>query len=179
MRKAKSVLIAVFAIVALSVSLAGVANAQAMKIGMVKDDVIKQNYKAWQRAQQQWETERKAWDTEATSKQQELQDLMAEYDKQRLILSDEKKKEREAAIRAKQEALDAYTRQVYGPDGSAEKKQAELLSPILENVSKAIEAVALDGGYDVIFTEQSGLGYIKPAYDVTQKVLEYLEKIEK
>ncbi len=179
MRSIKFPLLVLMVVVAAGIISVGSASAQSFKIGFVKDDVIKQNYKAWQRAQQQWDTEKKAWDTEASTKQQELQDLMAEYDKQRLILSDEKKKEREAAIRAKQEALDAYTRQVYGPDGTAEKKQQELLGPLLENVSKAIEAVATDGGFDVIFTDQSALGYIKPTYDVTQKVLEYLEKLEK
>jgi outer membrane protein len=157
----------------------GSVNAQTMKIGFVKDEIIKQNYKAWAKAQEQWEIEKKAWDVEAQTRQTELQDMVTEYEKQRLILSDEKKKEREDAIQAKQVALDAYTKQIYGPDGVAERKQQELLTPLLENVTKAIEAVALDGGYDIIFTDQSGLGYIKATYDVTAKVLEYLEKLEK
>ena len=154
-------------------------SAQTLKIGFVKDDQIKQGYKAWLKAQEQWEVERKAWDDEAQTKQTELQDLMAEYDKQRLILSEDKKKEKEAAIRVKQEALDAFTKQVYGPGGNAERKQQDLIAPLLENVNKAIEAVAVDGGYDVVFTMQSGLGYIKETYDLTAKVLEQLEKIEK
>lgn len=155
------------------------ANAQSLKIGYVLDTAIQTSYKAWQRANDLWETERKAWDTEGQNKQQELQDLIAEYEKQRLILSDEKKKEREAAIRTKQEALDAYTRQIYGPGGTAERKQEELLAPLTENIRKAIEAVANDGGYDVVFTMQSNLGYIRPTLDVTQKVLEYLERLDK
>ncbi len=153
-------------------------SAQALKIGFVKDDRIKAEYKEWQRAQEQWEVESKAWDDEAAAKQQELQDLMDEYDKQRLILSEDKKKEREAAIRTKQEALDAYTRQIYGPGGTAEKKQQTLLQPLLDKVTAAIQAVAEQENYDVIFTLQSGLGYIKPTYDVTDKVLTQLENQE-
>jgi Skp family chaperone for outer membrane proteins len=179
MRSLKTLVVLSVAVFAVCLVLAGGSSAQSMKIGYVKDDVIKQNYKAWAKAQEQWETEKKAWDTEAQARQDELQQMAADYEKQRLILSTEKKNEREAAIRAKQEALDAFTRQIYGPDGTAEKKQAELLNPLLETLSKAIEAVANDGGYDVIFTMQSGLGYIKPTYDVTQKVLDYLEKIDK
>jgi len=158
--------------------LGSMVRAQGTKIGFVNDEEIKQSYKAWQRAQDQWELERKAWDDEATAKQTELEELIDEYEKQKLILSEEKKKEKEAAIRAKQEALDAYTRQVYGPGGSAEKKQETLVGPLLENVNKAIEAVAIENGYDVIFTLQSGLGYINPSFDVTDKVLEQLENIE-
>ncbi len=155
------------------------ATAQTMKIGFVNDELIKQKYPAWQRAQEQWETERKAWDAEAQTQQTALQEMMADYDKQRLILSDDKRKEREAAIRAKQESLDNYTKGIYGPDGTAEKKQQELVGPLLENVNKAIEAVAIEENFDVIFTLQSGLGYIKETYDVTQKVIDALEKLDK
>lgn len=150
-------------------------SAQALKIGFVKDDRIKSEFKEWQRAQDQWEVESKAWDDEAQQKQDELQQMMDDYDKQKLILSEDKKKEREAAIQAKQEALDAYTKQIYGPGGTAEKKQQELLQPLLDKVTKAIQAVAEKENYDVIFTLQSGLGYIKPSYDVTDKVLAELE----
>jgi len=153
-------------------------NAQGLKIGFVKDDRIKQEYKAWQRAQKQWETESKAWDDEAAAKQKEIQDLTEEYDKQKLILSEDKKQEKEAAIQAKQDALDAYTRLIYGPGGTAEKKQAQLIQPLLEKVTKAIQAVAEEGDYDVVFTLQSGLGYIKDKYDITDKVLAYLDKEE-
>ncbi|MEW6413523.1 MAG: OmpH family outer membrane protein [Candidatus Zixiibacteriota bacterium] len=173
----RTILLALFAFFALSV-VGSVVNAQGLKIGFVRDDLIQTRYTAWQRAQEQWDLEQKAWDDEAMAKKQEIDDLIVEYDKQKLILSEDKKKEKEAAIRAKQEALDAYTRQVYGPGGTAETKNKTLLEPLLENVNRAIEAVALEGDYDVIFTMQSGLGYIKEGYDVTEKVLEYLEKQE-
>jgi len=179
MRSLKPLITVLLTLVAASLVSTASVSAQSLKIGYVLDTAIQSSYKAWQRANDLWETERKAWDTEGQNKQQELQDMVAEYEKQRLILSDEKKKEREAAIRAKQEALDAYTRQVYGPGGTAERKQEELLAPLTENIRKAIEAVANDGGYDIIFTMQSNLGYIRPSLDLTQKVLENLEKLDK
>jgi outer membrane protein len=154
------------------------AAAQAMKIGFVRDEKIKESYKPWQRAQEQWELERKAWDDEAAAKETELRDLMDEYDKQKLILSEDKRKEKEAAIRVKQEALDAYTRQIYGPGGSAERTQEKLIVPLLENVTKAIELVAVEGNFDVIFTMNSGLGYIRETFDVTELVVQKLETLE-
>jgi outer membrane protein len=179
MRSVKPIITMLLVVAAAIIIANTTASAQSLKIGFVLDTAIQNSYKAWQRANDLWETERKAWDTEGQTKQQELQDMISDYEKQRLILSDEKKKDREAAIRTKQEALDAYTRQIYGPGGTAEKKQEELLSPLTENIRKAIEAVANDGGYDIIFTMQSNLGYIRPTFDVTQKVLDYLEKIDK
>lgn len=155
------------------------ANAQTMKIGYVDDQRILNENKAWIKAQEEWQIESKAWQDEAQQKQTEIQDLYAEYEKQKLILSDEKRKEKEAAIRTKEQALDLYTRTIFGPGGSAEKKQDMLTRPILETVTKAIEAVAIEGNYDVIFTVNgSGLGYIKEVYDITQKVIDYLENNE-
>lgn len=152
-------------------------SAQGMKLGYVKEDRIQLEYKAWQKAQDDWNLESKAWEDEALSKQTELQELEAEFEKQKLILSDDKKREREAAIGAKREALDAYTRQVFGPNGTAERKNQELLRPILENIQVAIEAVAIEGNYDLILTLQS-VAYIKESYDITEEVLTRLEELE-
>jgi outer membrane protein len=171
-------LMGVFILASLLMTFGDSARAQTMKIGFIDDEKIKVTYPEWVRAQEQMSIEMKAWDDEAATRQTELEELVQDYDKQKLILSEDKKKEREAAIRAKRDALDAYTRQIYGPSGTAEKKQMDLISPLLEKVNRAIQMVAEEGGYDVIFTLQSGLGYIRPTYEVTDKVLEQLEKIE-
>ena len=146
--------------VAFSFIVAPTVSAQGMKLGYVKEERIQLEYKAWQRAQDDWNLDSKAWEDEAVTKQQELQELEEEYEKQKLILSDDKKREREAAINAKKEALDAYTRQVFGPSGTAERKNQELLRPILQNIQTAIEEVAIEGNYDLILTLQS-VAYIK------------------
>jgi outer membrane protein len=178
MRSVKAILVIAVAAGFLVPTLSESVKAQQVKLGFVKDERIKAEYKAWKKAQDQWELESKAWEDEATAKQTELQEMSTEYEKQKLILSEDKKKEKEAAIRVKEEALDAYTRQIYGPGGTAERKHAELTQALIEKISKAIEAVAIEGDYDVIFTLQSGLGYIKETYDVTDKVLKYLENVE-
>ncbi|MFH1686962.1 MAG: OmpH family outer membrane protein [bacterium] len=153
-------------------------NAQAVKLGYVSDERIKSEYRAWQKAQETWELEAKAWEDEAVTMQQEVQDLIDEYEKQKLILSDEKKQEKEAAINSKRDMLDAYTRDIYGPSGKAEQRQAQLVDGLIETINRAIEAVAVEENYDVIFTSLSALGYIRPSYDVTDKVLEKLDEIE-
>jgi outer membrane protein len=176
MKKTKSILL-VMALSAIAFSLlTDSISAQATKIGFVRDELIKKSYPAWVKAEEQWRAETKAWEDEALAKQDELQLLKDEFEKQKLILSDEKKREKEAAISTKEEALDAFTRQIYGPNGTAERKHGQLLDPLLESISKAIEAVAIEGGYDVIFTLQSGLGYIKEEFDVTDKIIKHLEE---
>lgn len=172
-----NVAIAMAMAVMLSTVMVSSSEAQALKIGFVRDDRIYAEFTEWTRAQEMWETERKAWEDEAQAKETELQELLTDYDKQRLILSDEKKKEREAVIRTKREALDAYTKSVYGPGGSAERKEAELIEPLLTKIRQAMELVATENNYDVIFTLQ-GIGYIKDQYDVTTLVIEKLNELE-
>ena len=164
-----------FAALALVLSVSSTVKAQSIKMGFIDDERIKTEYKAWQKAQEEFNIEAKAWEDEAVAKQEELRELKAEFERQKLILSEEKRKEREAAIRAKEQSLDAYTKQVFGPSGQAEQKQMSLIRPLLEHINRGIEAVAVEGNYDVIFTMQSGLGYIKETYDVTDRVLEWLE----
>lgn len=178
MRSLTKIIFTLLSLIPLLAMFGDSSQAQGVKIGFINDDQIKESYADWNRAQEQMDIEMKAWDDEAVSKQTDLEELVAEYEKQKLILSDDKKREREAAIRAKREGLDAYTRTVYGPNGTAERKQMELISPLLERVNTAIQLVAEEEGYDVVFTLQSGLGYIKPTLDVTDKVLEKLENLE-
>ena len=177
MKASRSLMTALLTAIVLS-ALCGAVGAQALKIGFVQDERIKTEYKAWQKAQESWDTESKAWEDEAMASQQELDDLQSDYDKQKLILSEDKKLEKEAAINTKREALDAFTRQIYGPGGTAEAKHEELIRPLLEKITKAIEAVAVEENYDVVFTLQSGLGYIKETYDITDKVLKKLDELE-
>jgi outer membrane protein len=167
------------AAVAAVVMIGSSIQAQSVKLGFINDEALKAKYVPFTRAQEQFETERKAWDKEAQDKQDELNTMLEDYNNQKIVLSDEKRKEREATIRTKKEALDAFTRQVYGPSGTAERKQSELLQPILDKINQAIQAVAEEENFDVIFTLNSGLGYIRPTFEVTEKVLAKLEKLEK
>jgi outer membrane protein len=175
--KSKKIAIGLFVGMFLVFWMAGNLSAQGLKIGYIQDERIYSEYPAWTKAQEDWELERKVWDDEAAEKQNALQELTTEYEKQKLILSDEKKKEREMQISLKEQELDEFTRRIYGPGGTAEKKQELLIQPLLSNIHKAIETLAVENNYDVIFTLQ-GIGYIKDIYDVTDKVLELLNELE-
>ncbi len=159
----------------MALTLAASAGAQVGKFGYVDSDKIFTNYKEWQKAQDDYNAEYKAWDEEGQKMQNDLEELITEYDKQRLILSPEKKKEREAAIDAKRQALDAFTKRIFGPNGQAERRNTELVRPLLEKINNAIERVAMENNYDFIFNS-SGLAYARQDYDVTDKILEALEQ---
>jgi outer membrane protein len=166
-----------FGIAAVLLALVCAAPAVAQKMGYIDSEKIQANYKEWATAQTQFNTEMKAWEDEAAKMDQELKDMIAEYDKQRLILSAEKKAEREAAINAKQEALASFTKEISAPGGKAEQRMQALSKPLYEKIQAAIEKVAIENNYDFIFNS-AGLAYAKKDLDVTDKVIEKLESGE-
>jgi outer membrane protein len=151
--------------------------AMAQKSAFIDSDKIQANYKEWVKAQEQFNTEYKAWEDEANQMQTDLQKMIDEYDKQKLILSADKKLEREAAINAKDQALASFTREISSPGGKAERRMNELVKPLYEKITAAIEKVAIAENYDFVFNS-AGLAYAKKDLDITDKVIEILENEE-
>lgn len=151
---------------------AGTASAQRM--AFIDSEKIQTNYKEWGKAQEQFQTEFQAWEEEANQMETALRNLLAEYDKQKLILSADKKLEREAAINAKQQALETFTREISAPGGKAEQRMQQLVKPLYEKITAAIETVAIEENYDFVFNS-AGLAYAKKELDITDKVIEVLE----
>jgi len=177
MIKLRSCILTAMAAIMIFAVLTTSGQAQTGKFGYVDSDRVFAEYKAWGQAQEEFNTMYKAWDDEAKEVQSELEDMLEEYDKQKLILSIDKKKEREAAIEAKKQSLDAFTREIFGPGGTAERKNDALVKPLIDKINAAIEQVATDGNYDFIFTS-SALAYSKKDYDATDKIIELLEEEE-
>ncbi|MEW5925410.1 MAG: OmpH family outer membrane protein [Candidatus Zixiibacteriota bacterium] len=175
MNKGKaSIMVTALAIIIFSV-LSSTSQAQIGKFGYIDSNRIFAEYKEWAKAQEEFNTQYKAWDDEAKEMQKEYEDMIDEYDKQKLILSAEKKKEREAAIEAKRQSLDAFTREIFGPGGTAERKNKTLVQPLVDKINAAIEQVATEGNFDFIFTSEA-LAYAKKDFDITDKIIELLEE---
>ncbi len=156
--------------ITLALSVSETAYAQNVKMGFIDDERVMQSYEAWSKAADQFQTEVRAWEDEARSTSQAYVDDSLEYEKQKLILSAQRKAERKAEIGAKRMAHESFVATIFGPNGTAERKQAGLTKPLLENVQAAISKVAADDNYDVIFNA-SGLAYINPSFDITDKVI--------
>ncbi len=148
-------------------------HAQSIKIGYLDDQKVLESYDAWNKAKEQFATEMKAWEDEANRMMQNYVQDSVEYEKQKLILSKERRSERQAEISAKRTALEAFTKDVFGQNGQAERKNTQLTKPLLDNMMVAVRTVASAGNYDVIFNS-SALAYINPAFDITEKIIEAL-----
>ena len=125
------------------------SSAQSLKIGYVDEEKVIASYEAWAKAEDLFRADYKAWEDEANRMQQAYIEDSVEYERQRLILSSEKKAERLAEIGAKRLALESFTRDIFGPNGQAERKSTTLRQPLLNNITAGINKVATDGNYDL------------------------------
>jgi outer membrane protein len=173
MLKGKLWLTASLAVLLCVAFFASLSQAQVGRYGYVDSERVFSEFKEWDKAQEEFNTQYKAWDDEAKEMQKELEDMIVEYEKQKLILSADKKKEKEAAIEAKRQSLDAFTKEIFGPGGTAERKNNALVKPLMEKLNAAIEKVATEENYDFIFTSEA-LAYAKKDYDITDKIIEAL-----
>ncbi|MFQ5607782.1 MAG: OmpH family outer membrane protein [Candidatus Zixiibacteriota bacterium] len=168
----RAVSLIAFAVVAF-LGLSQNATAQSSKIGYINEDKVMDSYDAYLKAKEQYQAQHRAWESEYTRMQSAYVEDSLEFQKQKLILSAERKVERQAEINAKRTAAESYGKDIFGPGGQAERENNKLMKPLIDNLTAAIAKVAQEGNYDVVFSAQS-LAYVNPALDLTQKVIDAL-----
>ena len=149
-----------------------------VKIGYVDSQKILESYKEAQDAQKQLAEVNKGWEDEARNMQRELQTKQDELESQSLLLSEEKRKEKEADLQNLYLRFQQFQQEKWGQQGEAFKKQNELMKPIIEKVQVVIKKFGADEKYDYIFDTVAGnivyAGTGQP--DLTAKVIEELNK---
>lgn len=168
----KSLLIVLLAVFALPYSV----KAQE-KFVYIDSYRIRLEYKEFQDAQAQFNKDVEQWNAEVEKGQREIEVLENDLTKQALILSDAKKREKETEIQQKKDVWQKMANDIFGPDGRAERRNAELTKPLLDKINAVLEKLAIAEGYALILDTVNGnIAYGKKDLDITEKVLEELEK---
>jgi len=149
-------------------------SAQAIRIGYVDTEKVLDNAPGAEEATKIFDEEVETWRGEAENLKGELQSLIEEYENQKLILSPEKKREKEDKITTKK---NEYDQKVFEIQNKIQQRSAELSQPILENVYQTIKVVAEREDYDLVFDSSLGaIVYADPSLDITQVVVDELKK---
>ena len=150
-------------------SLAGTAKAQ-LKIGYILSERIRTEYDEFKEAESQLQLEYRKVQYEFDQMVLKMDSLKQEYEVKRLMALD-----KGASIRQEIEQMErqaqTYQAEKIGPQGELMRKQAQLEYDILGKVKKAVDKVAIAGGYDYIIDASLTLLYVKPKYDLTDDVL--------
>ena len=160
-------------LIVLAFALAFTATAAAeARIAFVNSEVILQEYKAVQGAMETFNREVQSWQDELQQKKTRLDTLQRELEQQSLMLSDERRQEKELEYQRQLTEFEQFKESIWSSDGLIEQRNEELLRPIISKVQQVVEQVATEEGWDLVLdAADSNVLYGDPEFDLTQKVL--------
>jgi len=152
------------------------AMVQAQKFAYVDTQYILDNIPEFAEAQAQLDELSNQWQKEIEAKFAEVDKMYKDYQAQSVLLPEDMKKKKEQEIVDKEKEAKNLQRQRFGKDGDLFKKRQELVKPIQEKVYNAIQEIATNNNYAVIFDKGGSLNmmYANPKYDVSDDVLDKL-----
>ncbi|MCK4895112.1 MAG: OmpH family outer membrane protein, partial [Calditrichia bacterium] len=108
---------------------------------------------------------------------QRYENLVKEIENQSLLLSPEKKAEKEKEGQELGMAIEQFRYQKLGPQGELYKKNLELTQPLYDKIDQIIQRVGDEEEYDFILDVVQGVVlFAKPQFDITNRVIEELSK---
>jgi len=151
--------------------------ANSTKLAYVNVDRLMSEAKDVLEAKRIFDSESEEWKTEIETLQNELQQLASQFEKKKLILSEQGKKDAATTIASREEEYNRKVQEYFGETGLAAVRNAELLSPILDRINSVIEEVSIDDNIDMVLDIASGnVLYAKDHLDITDLVLDKLNK---
>lgn len=153
-----------------------VFGAKAQKYAFVNTEYILNNIPEYADAQTQLDELSVQWQKEVETKFAEIDKMYKSFQNEAVLLPEEMKKKREDEIIKKEKEAKDLQKKRFGKEGDLFKKRQELIKPIQEKVYTAIEDMATDDNYAVIFDKASNatLIYTNPKFDISEQVLDKL-----
>jgi len=150
-----------------------------LKIRYVNSQRILNEYPQAKEIQKKLDEIRAGYEKEYNQMLQQYDQLAKEIENQSLLLSPEKKAEKEKQLQELAMKIDKYRLEKLGPQGEFYKKNLELTQPLYDKIDQVIQKVGQAEGYDFILDVVQGVVlYAKPEYDITDRVLEELNKTQ-
>jgi Skp family chaperone for outer membrane proteins len=156
--------------------MASMASAQ-LKIGYILSERIRTEYEEFKEAESQLQLEYRKVQFEFEQMSLKMDSLRQDYEVKRLMALDKGESIRQE-MEQMEKQIQNYQAEKIGPQGELMRKQAQLEYEILGKVKKAVDKVAIDGGFDYIIDASVGLLYFKPKYDMTDDVLHELRNLD-
>jgi outer membrane protein len=145
----------------------------AQKFAYVDSEYILGNIPSYKAAQEQLDQLSAQYQKELESMHAETDQMYKNFQAESVLLSDEMKRKREDVILSKEKEYKDLQRKYFGRDGDLFKKRQGLVKPIQDDIFKAIQDIATEGNYAVIFDKANGITLIftNPKFDLSDQVL--------
>ena len=148
-----------------------------LKIGYIDSDAIMDNLPDVQDARQKLDASIQEWQTELNKLEVDWKAKYDDYEKRKLIMTDQTRAETEAALVQLETQIAQYREKKFGTNGELFQKQDELMKPVQNKIFVALKEIAEKEDYDYVF-DRSGdimILFAKEKYDLTAQVLEKLK----
>lgn len=148
-----------------------------VKIGYINSEAIMKELPEAQDAQRKLDNLVQEWQAELRKLESEWKQKYDAYDRDKLIMSDQTRAEKEKELVDLENRIMQYREQKFGQNGELFQKQEEFMKPIQNKIFNVLEKIAKEEGYDFVF-DKSGeilLLYANEKYDLTNKVLQALK----
>lgn len=148
-----------------------------LKVGYVDSDAIMKNLPDAEDAKRQLDALVAEWQNEISKLESDIKAKKDDFERRKLILTDQMKADIEAEIKQLEKDLEAYRVKKFGNGGELFLKQDEVMKPVQNKVFTAIQQVAKDENLDFVF-DRSGavmILFAKDEHDITAKVLDKLK----
>ncbi len=147
-----------------------------LKIGYVDSDAILDNLPDAQDARQQLDVLIQEWQDELNKLQNEWKTKYDDYEKRKLIMSDQTRTQTEQELIKLEQEIADYRQKKFGTNGELFQKQDELMKPVQNRVFNAITEVAQEENYDYVLDKSGGvlILFAKDEYDITNLVIQKL-----
>lgn len=147
--------------------------AQQQRIAIVDTEKILRRIPEYNSAQKELDQLSGNWEGEVEALMMEAQALAKSYRAEKVLLTEEMRREREEAIAKKEKEARELQRKYFGPKGELFQKRMEMVKPIQDQVYNAIQDVALRRKYDLVLDRANALTilYVSDKMDISDEVL--------
>ena len=148
----------------------------AQKFAYVDTDYILAKIPEYNQAQDKLDNYSKGWQEEIEMTMQKIEKMYRSYQSEQILLTEEMKSVREDMIFAEEKKVQDLQIKYFGPEGMLFSKRQELIKPIQDKIYDAIQQIATNNKYSVIFDSSSDLImlYSNNNLDKSDKVLELM-----
>ncbi len=153
--------------------------AAELNIRFVNSEIILQQYRAVQSVVETFNRDVQGWNDEAQRRKREIEELQRELESQSLMLSNERRQEKDMEYQRRLNEYEQYVQSIWGPEGLVEQRNEELLRPIINKVQALLAQIAAEEGYDFILdAADNNILYADPEHDLTQDIVDLLNSEE-
>lgn len=148
-----------------------------VKIAYVDMDKILREYQGASEVLSQLQKDIDKWEKEADSLKNLLNKLKEELEIKKLMLTEEGLKVEMEKINTMSERYNNFLYEIWGKGGRLERRQNELLTPVIRRINEVIQMIAESEGFTIVFdASATKVLYAEPGLDITHLVLTELNK---